>query len=69
VDGYEPGSDNLDLFYRLARLLEDTDDDPSRQEAHKLYESIVAVQLTYRDARRRRDALAAGKSEKPTIKR
>lgn len=55
VDGQSVHQDNLELFYQLARFLEEADTPADRKRAQDLYADILAVQYTYRDTKRRHD--------------
>jgi tetratricopeptide (TPR) repeat protein len=49
--------ENLDLFYQLALVLEESPEAPEREEAKQIYADILAEHYTYRDARARHEQL------------
>ena len=49
--------DNLDLFYQMARFLEESRELSDRTEAQKIYADILEVNYSFRDAKARHDRL------------
>jgi len=58
VKGLEIQRDNLELFYQMARFLEESQEISERTRAQKLYSEIMTVNYTFRDAKARHDRLA-----------
>ena len=66
--GLEPTPDNLELFYRQARILEQAGDPDSLHRALEIYDTIVTLRIDFRDARQRRTELKnvlRGSADKP----
>jgi tetratricopeptide (TPR) repeat protein len=57
VAGLAMERDNLDLFYQMARFLEESPEVSERTKAQKLYSGIMVVNYTFRDAKARHDRL------------
>ena len=53
VEGLELDRDNLEIFYQMARFLEESSEDRQRAEARRLYADILAAHYTFRDVKDR----------------